>query len=344
MSPYGVAIWGSGYVAGEHVRAYRANSQARIVALGSRTLEGARAKAQQWGLDCPVYDDLEKLLANPEVDIVSVCTPNDQHARDAIAIARAGKHILIEKPPATDLDSLRAMGDAVRRAGVKTLVGFVLRWNPLLQTAKALVDDGALGRIVMAQVDYWHHIGRDAGLPMYHWLVQKEHSGGIFLAGGSHAVDAARWLVGEEVIEVFGYASGPSGDYDYPPTVVGLLRFAGRGGRAGAIARVSACVEANIPYVFNLDLLGEDGSLRGNRLWSRKLPGQTGWAEIPTIMPDSGDVSHHPFQGEIDHFLQCIATGVESPLNLEDGIKTAEVCLAVEQSAATGQPVRLPLL
>ena len=339
MKSYGVAIWGAGWVAGEHVRAYRNNPNCRLVAVGSRTLEGARAKAAQWGLDCPVYDNLGAMLANADVDIVSICTPNNQHARDVVACAQAGKHILVEKPPAIELESLRAMRAAVRQAGVKTLVGFVLRWNPLLQTIKALLDDGALGRIVLAQLDYWHHISRADQLPMYHWLVQRDKAGSIFLAGGSHAVDAARWFIGDEVAEVFGYSTAPTGDYEYAPTTIAMLRFA-----SGTIANISASVEAHIPYVFNIDLLGEDGSLRGNRLYSKKLPGQRDWAIIPTILPDSGDVSHHPFQGEIDHFVDCIINNVESPLNLESGAKTTEVCLAVDLSAAEGRPVQLPLI
>ena len=339
LKRYGVAIQGAGWVSDEHIRAYINNPHTFVAAIGSRTQEGARAKAQKWGLSCPVYDDLEDMLADPQVDIVSVCTPNDRHPHDTILAAQAGKHILIEKPPAIDLEGLRAMRDAVRRAGVKTLVGFVLRWNPLLRIIGNLTQDGTLGRIVLAQLDYWHHITREEGLPMYHWLVTREKAGSIFLAGGSHAVDAARWLIGDEVVEVQAYATSPRGDYTYAPTTVALLRFAG-----GTIAKVSACVEAYMPYVFNIDLLGENGSIRGNRLYARKLPGQTGWATIPTIQPDSGDVSRHQFQQEIDHFVECVINDVESPLNLEDGAKTTQVCLAADLSAAEGRPVRLPLL
>lgn len=338
MKQYGVAIQGAGWVAEEHIRAYQRNPHTFIAAIGSRTLEGAQAKADNWGLSCPVYDDLEKMLANPEVDIVSICTPNDRHADETVLVAQAGKHILIEKPPAISLDGLRAMRSAVSKAGVKTLVGFVLRWNPLLCLARKLVEDGTLGHIVLAQIDYWHHISGDDAPPLYRWLVLKEKAGSIFLAGGSHAVDAARWLVGSEVEEVYAYSTAPKGDYDYPPTTVALLRFA-----SGTIAKISTCVEAYTPYVFNVDLLGDKGSLRDNRLYSSNLVGQRDWATIPTIVPGSGDVSHHPFQGEIDHFVDCIVNDVESPLNLEDGAKTTEVCLAADISAAEGRPVSLPL-
>ena len=335
----GVGILGAGYVAGEHIRAYGNNPHSYVAAIASRTLDKARARAGEFGLDVPVYAERDALLANPEVRIVSVCTPNNCHAEDVAAAAAAGKHILIEKPPAIEVDGLRKMRDAVRRAGVKTLVGFVLRWNPYLLTVKRLLEDGVLGRVVLAQLDYWHHISRDDQLPMYHWLVRRETGGSIFLAGGSHAVDAVRWLLDDEVVEVTAYSGRPAGDYEYAPTTVALLKLAG-----GAIAKVSACVEAYTPYVFNVELLGDMGSIRNEKLYTRKLPGQRSWATVPANMPDSGDVSHHPFQGEIDHFLECIVNDVESPLNLESGVKTTEVCLAADISAAEGRPVRLPLI
>jgi len=338
VSTYGVAIQGAGWVADEHIRAYTSNPHTFIAAIGSRTIEGAKAKAEKWGLCCPVYDDLGAMLANPDVDIVSICTPNYLHAHDAVLSARAGKHLFIEKPPAIDLEGLRAMRDAVREARVKTIIGFVLRWNAGVRMIKSLVDTGELGRIVLAQLDYWHHIARGS-LPMYHWLVQRERGGSIFLAGGSHAVDAARWLIGDEVTEVCAYSSVPSGDYEYAPTTMALLKF-----RRGTIAKVSACVQAHVPYTFNIDLLGEEGSLRENRLYSKRFPGQTGWTTIPIALPGSGEVTEHPFQAAVDHLLDCIINDVESHVNLADGVRTTEVCLAADISAAEGRPVNLPLL
>ena len=74
------------------------------------------------------------------------------------------------------------------------------------------------------------------------------------------------------------------------------------------------------------------------------MPGQTDFATIPTILPDSGDVTHHPFQGEIDHLVDCILNDKESSANVEDGVKTHEICLAAEISAREGGSVKLPLL
>ena len=93
-----------------------------------------------------------------------------------------------------------------------------------------------------------------------------------------------------------------------------------------------------------IELFGADGAIRGNRFYSRKLPGATGFVEIPTIMPDSGDVAHHPFHGEIDHFVDCIRSGHESHVSLADAVNTHEACFAADASAAqSGALVSLPL-
>src|SRR5437867_12146572 len=135
----GVAIQGAGNVATEHIRAYQRNPRTEVVAIGSRREEGARAKAAQMGLECAIYTDYEALLAHPGVDIVSICTPHDRHAIETIGAARAGKHLLIEKPVAVQPPELRAMPDAVRAAGLKGVVSFVLRWNALVLTLKSLL-------------------------------------------------------------------------------------------------------------------------------------------------------------------------------------------------------------
>src|SRR5205085_10640714 len=96
----GVAIQGAGNVSTEHIRAYQRNPYTEVVAIGSRREESARAKAAQMGLECAIYTDYDSLLAHPGVDIVSICTPHDRHAVETVAAARAGKHILIEKPVA----------------------------------------------------------------------------------------------------------------------------------------------------------------------------------------------------------------------------------------------------
>src|SRR5215216_481679 len=122
MSPndtVGIAVQGAGNVSTGHLTAYLGNPRCQVVAIGSRTKEGAAAKAREIGLDpstLDLYDSIDDLVANPKVDALSICTPHQRHAIDAIVAAQAGKHFLVEKPIAMKRDELHAIDDAVAKA------------------------------------------------------------------------------------------------------------------------------------------------------------------------------------------------------------------------------------
>ena len=127
MKKYGVLIVGTGWVSGEHIRAFSMNPHSEVVAIVSRNTDKALAKAKEYGLvgvNC--YTDYDQALKDSRVDIVCICTPNHLHTVQTIKAAEAGKHILIEKPIALSWDDALAMKKAVDKAGVKTLVGYGL--------------------------------------------------------------------------------------------------------------------------------------------------------------------------------------------------------------------------
>jgi predicted dehydrogenase len=160
MKEFGVGILGTGWVAGSHIQAFESNPQTEVRAILSRNKERAAGKAAEHCLPhCRAYERLEDLLADRDVQIISICTPHHLHVQQGVAAARAGKHLVLEKPVALDLYGLRELQSAVRAAGVKTVVSFVLRWNPLFETIRALLADGMVGRLFHAEVDYLHGIG-----------------------------------------------------------------------------------------------------------------------------------------------------------------------------------------
>ncbi len=332
----GVAVHGTGWVAGEHIKSYGKRSDCRVVALCSRTRAGAEAKARETGLtDVRIYDTYEAMLADPEVQAVSICTPPNCHPQETILAAQAGKHLLIEKAVANDPASLGAMCRAVETAGVKTVVSFVLHWNPQFQWIKRMLAEQAIGDLFYAEVDYWHNIGPQYG--QYRWNVKKEIAGSVWLSAGCHAVDAMRAFMHDEIIEVTAYGNRLNREYEYDTNVVGIVKFAG-----GAIGKLSASFDVKCPYAFNIDLLGSKGAIRDNHIYAAEFfAGQTDWITVPTIRPDSGDVAHHPFDGEIAHFLDCIQQNRESFVNLTDAAKTHAVCYALERSSTEHRPVKL---
>jgi len=340
----GAAIFGAGWVAGEHAKAYTACPRTKVVAVGSRKLESARLCAENAGaIDPLITTDFEEILQDPRVDLISITTPPDVHTDLAIRAAKAGKHICIEKPLALDWESCQAIKAAVDAAGVKTIVSFVLHWNPSLVNTRHLIETGAIGTPYYMEVDYWH--GQKKWYPQYPWAVTKEGGGSSLLSAGCHAVDALRWFAGVDnpVIEVSAYAAphrGTNPDWGFEPTTVLICKFAD--GTLGKVASVLDCV---MPYQFNVNVMGTAGTIRDNRVWSEKLfPGQTGWATIPTVLPDSGDVAHHPFNGQIEAFVAGILDGAPILPDLDDAMKTHELIFAADHAAAIGAPVKLPLV
>ncbi len=358
----GVLIHGAGWVSGEHIKAFQSNPHTRVVAISSRTMESVRRRARDAGLKhIGMYTDFDQALKHEGVDIVSVCTPQHLHAENTIRAAQAGKHVVIEKPIANSLAEMQAMRDAVSKAAVKTVVSFVLRWNPLFETLKSLIADDALGKIYYVETDYQSNVA--SWWSGYEDARKKETGISAMLVGGCHALDAARWFAAKEryraarVSEVFayrgGWRKGASREYNYlsgtwsdgnPPLEyegleILLLKF-----DSGALGKVSVNFDCIMPYTFPIEIFGDKGSLKDNRIWSHKFPGQKGWIEIPTILPDSSDVTHHPFQAEIDHFVDCILNDRESHCNLQDTIHTHEIIFAAQRCYQTGQPVKLPLL
>ncbi|MBM3494235.1 MAG: Gfo/Idh/MocA family oxidoreductase, partial [Armatimonadetes bacterium] len=234
MAEIGVGILGAGWVSGEHIKAYLANPNARVIGIHSRTPEHAAARLQETGVDdAKVYGSYEEMLADPRLDAVSICTPPNMHPDNVIAGARAGKHMLIEKAVANDAESLRRMLSAVRAAGVRTVVSFVLHWNPEFKLIQRMLGEAAIGDIFYAEVDYWHNIGPQ--YKQYVWNVKKDIAGSALLSAGVHAVDAIRYFVKDEVAEVCAYSNKRNPEYEYDTNIVGILRF-----RGGAIGKVSA--------------------------------------------------------------------------------------------------------
>ena len=335
----GVGVIGLGWVAGQHVHAYQGDPRTRLVAVAGRDPAKTRSRAEELGLsDARVHDDWEALLRDPEVQVVSICTPHWQHAEQAIAAAQAGKHVLVEKPIALTLDELRDLRDAVREAGVRAMCSFVLRWNPLLQGIDRRVRAGELGRLSLARLDYWNRQRR--GLDTPGWWHTRAQAGSTLLHGGCHAADAMRWLVGSEAVEVQALGTSRHDAFEYPPTIAALVAFAD-----GTVGQLSATIEGALPYAFNVDLIGERGAIRGARVLRHEGDDRYAEEELPGSRPDSREVSHHPFPQEIAALIDAVVEEREpEAAGLEDAVKTHELCIAADFAAAERRPVRLPLL
>jgi len=333
MDTLGVGIIGCGWVAEEYVKAFGEDDRSEVRALVSRSPDKPEQYRKKYGLDCAVGIDADAMLARDEIDIVVVSTPHDKHTDYVVAAAQAGKHVIIEKPVALSIEDVRRQQAAVSEAGVKTLISFVLRWNPLLMTIDTLIDRDAFGNVFLVEVDYMHRIWCGQAK----WLGTREHGGTSMLAAGCHGVDALRWFARSEAVEVSAYQVKTENPNEYPGTLAAIVQFDN-----GKIGRTTSCFDARMPYVFHVGVYGTEGSLRNDKLYAPKLfPGQNGFMTIPTVLPDSADVSHHPFQGEAKHFLDCIIEDKRPMPDLEDAAKTMAICFAADRAAEEGRPVKL---
>jgi predicted dehydrogenase len=343
----GVGIVGLGGIAGDHIKGYLANPHCEIVALVSRERERAEATTRQLGLsNCRAFTDLDQMLKQDDVDLVSICTPNNLHVEQGIAVAQAGKHLVMEKPIALDIEGARSLERAVVAAGIKNVVCFVLHWYPRFINQVALVKSGAIGKVFFADCEYLlGHMERNAG--QWRWLWKKSMGGSTLLHGGIHAVDAMRQFMAAPAVEVTAYAHHPSGRhegdpvsrYEYPPTVVGIVRFAD-----GAVAKLTSTFETAMPFQLNLRLYGTKGTIQNTQIWSEVLsPQQKDWAQFPAIGPDSGDGSHQPFSPMIDHLVECILEDRPAFPDISDALNSHEIAYGADISVAEGRPVRLPL-
>jgi len=333
-----VGIVGLGWAASGHIPAFNANPNCEIAAVcSSKSQEAAN---EMVGGEVAVYDTLEAFLEHPDLDVVDICTPHPMHAEGAIKAAEAGKDLMIEKPLAIDYDSLLAMREAIQKAGVKSTVYFEMRFIPHFQLISSILGQGLLGDLHHLEVDYYHGIGPWYG--QYAWNIKKDMGGSALITAGCHSLDLLIELADREVDEVFAYSTKSTKEfaqaYEYDTTSVAIIRFAD-----GTVGKCTSCVDCRQPYVFNVHLVGSEGTLWNDRLWSTKLEGLTSdeWVHTPTAQAESGDVMAHPYPPQVDDFMECILEDRDSRINFEEAFITHRVMFAIEKSLEEGRPVKL---
>ena len=336
LGSLGVGILGTGEVAGEYIKAFRDHPATEIVGAYNRSPGRASALLETLHVDAREYSHEDELFEDEAVDIVVSCTPPDARPKHVVRAAQTDRHIVIEKPVALTMEEVEVIRRAVATAGVKTVTSFVLRWNPMIETIRKLIDDGIIGELVYAEADYWNP---GNPVPPRPWWATKAGVGSAFLEGGCHAADAIRYLAGE-VAEVAAFSSPAKRSplYEYDPVVVASLKF-----ENGAVGKLSTVLDADTPYTFNIRLVGTEGTIQNNRVFSSKhYPGALDYWEFPTVLPNSTDVAHHPFGRQIAHFVECLARGVESHASIHDTYKSMALVFAIEESlAADGKPTSI---
>jgi UDP-N-acetyl-2-amino-2-deoxyglucuronate dehydrogenase len=311
-----VALIGCGGISAEHARAARELPELlRYTVAVDEDPSRASTRAAEAGAEA--LTDWRAALQRADVDAVDICLPHDLHAEVAVAAARAGKHVLVEKPLATTMADADAMLAAAREAGVVLMVAFCERYMPLYQRVKEIVASGALGRPLMARIDHNQWVVAPPG----HWIRSRQRlGGGCVSSAGCHRLDLLRWFLGEPEAVSAMTVQRPE---QMEGEVGGLvnLRFP-----SGAIGNLAILWSALLPpWYEELWIDGEEGRLHthgGLHVASRR----TGTDEVLLVPAGDG------FTGELRHFAECVRDGRMPLTSGEDARKTLAVCLAAYES------------
>ncbi len=342
MKKVGFGVIGTGIVGGAwHAHVYHHLPQAELVAVCDLNAQRAGEIAERYDVS-QVYTDYRDLLARADIAAVSIATPDFAHREIAVAAAKAGKHILVEKPLATTVEDAEAILQAVEEAGVTLMVDFHNRVNPAFVTAKQSVAAGDLGEIQYI----YARLSNTTFVPtqMLPWASQS--SALWFLA--SHTLDMSCWLLDDQPKRV--YAVSRSGvlqslGVDTQDFHVAIVEF-----ERGAVVTLENCwiLPETEPNVFNLKLqiLGSDGVMYLNTSDNRTVEKYTrAGVSLPDTLGFTLDANSARLSGFV---LEAVARFVDAVIDgapvLASGAEAALVTralTAIEASARTGQPVEL---
>ncbi len=322
----GASQWAGHYL----IPAVRATEDARAVGVFSSSAERGERFAEAAGLE-RAYPSLEEMLADPGIDAVYIGTTNDLHAERTIAAARAGKHVLCEKPLALSLAEAAAMIAACEEAGVVLATNHHLRGAPTIRAMREMVEAGAIGEILAARVFHARSLPEE----LRTWRLRKpEAGGGVVLDITVHDADTVRFLLGDEVAEVTaltanqGLAEPPLED-----SAMGVMRM--RGGQL-----VSFHDAFTVPHAgTGFELHGTEASLIGREVMTPDPIGQVLLRRLDEI--EEVEIAERgPIYERVVRCFGAAVRGEGRPLATgEDGAAALAIALAALESARSCRPV-----
>jgi predicted dehydrogenase len=349
-SEIGFAIVGAGMVARYHATAIERTPGARLVAVSRSDPARAEETAAQFGVPCLV--DYRALLARDDVDAVCICTPSGMHAEQTIAAARAGKHVLVEKPMALRLADADAMIAACAGAGVLLGVALQRRTEPEFQQLQAAIAAGQLGRLVLGSVSVPYMRAQsyyDSAAWRGTWALD---GGGALMNQGIHLIDLLVWLMGDAT-EARAEAATLAHDIEVEDCITATLRFAN-----GALGSVMATTAAAPGFPHRVEIYGDRGGvqiegeqvIRWETASGRAGDGATNASpahRVASSLPQPAGAGASPAGiGAVGHtrlladFAAAIRERRDPLVPGAEGRRALALVLAIYEAARTGQAVQ----
>jgi len=352
MKSINVGVIGTGSISAMHLQSYQKHANANLLAVCDLNEERARLAAEKYGAT-KVFTDYRELLADPEIDAVSICTWNNTHAEISIAALNAGKHVLVEKPLCRTVEEALRVQEAVKSSGKLLQVGFVRRYDPNAQMLREFADKGEFGDIYFAKASSIRRLGNPGG-----WFSDIERSGGGPLIDiGVHVIDLCWYMMGRpkpvavsaNTYRKLGNRSNvrnlsfyKAADYDAEKNTVEDM--------ANAMIRFENGASMLVDVSFTLHSKENQQTV--------KLYGDKGGFEIDpevvivtekhdTIINIQPQTDHKgfdfdsAFQSEVNHFIASIENGTQPLSPVEDGVEIMKILCGIYESAEKGAEVLL---
>ncbi len=340
-------VIGVGGIGRHHVKCMREVEEAEVVAVADINEAAARSVAEEFKVDW--YLDYAKLLERDDIDAVSICTPHFLHCKMAIECAKAGKHVLVEKPMARTVSECDAMVREARRCGVKLGVVFQHRANPTILAVKEFIERGGLGELYRGDLEYFTFRTQsyyNSGAWRGTWSME---GGGVLINQGIHFIDVFQWLVGLRPRRVFAFITNLLHDIEVEDLASAVLEFDGGFQATMQLSTIDQPGYTRITIRGDEALLVyEDGKARvavtqppirkgiaESERWERP---QVEWKELE---PKQVELTGHA--AVIRDFALAVLEDREPMVAGEEGTKSVEIVNGIVMSAALGRAVDFPV-
>lgn len=291
---------------------------------------------------CKAYSDMNKLIEDPDVDAVCVVTPTAHHVKPVTAVVQSGKPLFCDKPLASNLEDTIELVKLIKAGGNPCQIGFMRRFDPPCARAKTLIAEGAIGRPV-----YFCGFSRDP-VPPPPWACNPATGGGLFIDMLVHDFDLARFLMGDDIDEVY------AADANLLVDAQGIERFADNATvsmrfKNGGLGHSHASMHAGYGYDMRSEVFGTEGNLSLGGLNKMELTLSTPDCGIsrPETFLSQGKIPHfmyrfgEAYRNQMEAFVQCLLDGTMPAVNEDDALAAYRVALAATESAANHSIVRL---
>jgi predicted dehydrogenase len=302
-------------------------------------ITGTPAKAEKWKAQYNIpqkniynYETMPRLADNADIDVVYVVTPNALHAEHTILAARAGKHVLCEKPMETSVKKCEEMIAVCKNAGRRLAIGYRCHFESNNVECMRLAREKTFGNIKLIEAGFGFRIGDPARFPHVKWRLDKALAGGGALMDvGIYALQATRYITGEEptIVSALETKTDPIKFREVDESIVWQVKFPG-----GVVAYCSTSYNVNginryTAYAEN-GWFGLDPAYSYDGIKGRRSDGQ----EINQPRIDQ-------FAAEMDNFAQCILSNTPSSVSGEEGLRDIRILMAIYESVESGKPVKL---